>query len=157
MVHFRLSETFDRFEIDKIEEKRHQNSRYALNREMIDRRRHSSRNHSQNHRGGQERSSSRRRRSRSYNIHGQSRQSLPKSSIKDRLGTPVKKQIPVRQRLSPVPSTSRQDQEPQYFNAQGTPASDHIDGIADHQDMIDMSDLESILNKCMCKCFRMAM
>lgn len=144
----RLSETFDRFEIDKLEEKQHQNGQYQTSRN-----RHS-RDCSRSHANGQERSSSRQRRSRSRNAHVHSRQTAKKSSIKDRLGTPVKKQQPVRQRMSPAPSTSQHVDVVggQNFDADETQASeDQINDTDVNHASIDMNDLDSILNKCICK------
>lgn len=140
----RLGETFDRFEIDKLEESRHRDRSFrSINRTQ-------NHNHSDN---GRERSSSRHRRnrSRSRSVQLHSRHSAkPKSSIKDRLGAPVRKETPVRQRLSPIPSTSR------HQHKNDTHASnDQTDGIANGshvlQATIDMSDLASILKKCICK------
>lgn len=147
MVFFRLSEAFDRFEIDTLEERRQQNVKQSLR----DRYRRSV-SHSQNHSRGIGRKHERSR-SHSSALHVQSHQNVRKSSVKDRLGTPVKK--PVRHRLSPVPSTSQQQHNEQHsFNGDETQALDQIDGGgggADSQETFDMSDIDSILNKCICK------
>lgn len=170
VVFFRLSESFDRFEIDTLEEIRQQNGQHPMHGEINSRRRQRLRdpyrrsisrgqNHNTNHNRsfGHSNASSRERsllhheRSRSHSAQVQSRQNVRKSSVKDRLGTPVKKSV--RQRLSPVPSTSQQQHHNDKHSSNGneTQALDQIDGFADPQETFDMSDLDSILNKCICK------
>lgn len=173
----RLSETFDRFEIEKLEEKRYSNGHgHDRRRQSLrDRNRrsmshHHNHNQSQNHSrslvsrshhhgSSRERSVLRHERSRSHSVQVQSRQKNRKSSVKDRLGTPVKK--PSKQLASPQPSTSQQqpqqqqhhpDNEQKDFKSNETQALDELDGTADDsQETFDMSDLNSILSKCICK------
>lgn len=170
----RLSESFDRFEIDTLEDQRQSNGHHDRRRQSLrDRSRRSvsrsysqshsyshnynfNRSFSRNHHHGssRERSMMRHERSRSRSMHGQSRQHARKSSVKDRLGTPVKK--PSKQHMSPQPSTSKQ--EPRHrdidepdVNANGGQTLDEVYDTAESQEPFDMSDLDSILNKCICK------
>lgn len=144
---FSLGETFDRFEIDRLEEKRHRDRQLrSVNRSYGNH--HQNYGYSRSHANSLERSTSyhRRSRSRSRSLQVANRKRA-KLSIKDRLGTPVKKKVLVQQRLSPIPSTSRQ----QPINETQAP-DEPIDDIGDNiQETIDMIDLDSILNKCICK------
>lgn len=76
------------------------------------------------------------------------RQTALKSSTKDRLGTPVKKPQPVRQRLNPKLSTSRHQHDDigrRHSTANETQVSgDQIDGVS--LESIVMTGLNSILN-----------
>lgn len=146
----RLSETFDRFDIDTLEDQRHSNGHHDRRRQSLrDRSRRSNR-----HRGSsRERSSMRHERSRSRSMHQHAR----KSSVKDRLGTPVKK--PSKQPMSPQPSTSKQEPKHERHcnfdepdaNANRSQTLDEVYDTDDNQETFDMSDLDSILSKCICK------
>lgn len=188
---FRLSETFDRFEIDALEQRRppppqqqhhHHNhyGQYSSTKEIDDRRQQSyrdryrrsvSRSHSHSHNHHHHRSRSyngnlenigerrsthhQRSRSRSRSVHVHNRQSVQKFSVKNRLGTPVKNQTPVKNRLGPVPSTSQQQQwrnnERTVSSSGAAQATNQINGTDISQETIDMNDLNSLLDKCICK------
>lgn len=196
---FRLSETFDRFEIETLEENRngrgHSHGHDRLRRQSL--RDHTRRSVSHSHSHGhnqsynnsrscrttpvvnrshhhrassqERRSFSRHERSRSRSAQVQSRQNVRKSSVKDRLGTPVKRPSKPRLPWSPQPSTSQQqppppqqqqqqhhDTEQHSFNGNEAQALDELDGTADEsQETFDMSDLNSILSKCICKCLEL--
>lgn len=101
---------------------------------------------------GRERSPLRHQERRSHSAQFQGGQNVRKTSVKDRLGTPVKKPLPVVHNSSPKPSTSQQHyQNERNYNTNTADEMDQIDGNAESEEMIDMSDLVSILNKCICK------